>query len=360
MSQLALLGSDFSPNSESQASRQLVNFYLEPGEGVEGKQWTALPTPGYRDYISTPGSTIRGMLNHTETGFFVSGNTLYEITNLSLGIHVARGTLNTSTGRVSMAGIEDEIVIVDGTNGYSYVISTDTFTVITDTDFIDDTPVVLGTQDYFITIDTNSNSYFHSAIGSGTDWPALNTAAAEINYDKLVSAVVSNTRVWFFCETTTEVWYNKGNPTGSAFSRTSGGAFQYGCAAKHSVVASDNTVYWLAKNEGGLVGIMQATESASKVISSTAMLEDIQSYTRSDDAFGFAYQQGKHSFYQITFPNTTPSGAGVTWLYDISTDIWSKLESDDRLSGTTPYYRIAGYYARRATVKWEKMKQRGD
>lgn len=335
---ISLLGSDFKDNTGDQSSRELINVFLEPAENVENAQYIGIKTPGYSLYKDFSGASVRGMIDHNDSGFVVVDDGLYEITNFDAGTAVLRGTLNSSSGRVSIAANTDEIGIADGTDFYSYKLSTTTFTDVTDVDLPSNPSIVIAMQDYFIVWDPTTNQYYHSDISDGTSWSALSTASAETHFDYLVSGVALNTRLWLMCSYTSEIWYNAGNASGSTFSRMSGGAIPFGCAAKHSVATLGNEVIWLAQNSQGLVGVMSASEGSQQILSTPAMLQDMRNYYAIDDAFAWTYQQEGHSFYIITFPSKTASSLGITWMFDVSMGIWSKLESEDTNATVKPLY----------------------
>lgn len=325
---LALLGSDYRPQALDQSRRHLVNFYLEPATDIEKGTWVALPTPGFNLFTTLTGGKCRvgGAIAHNGLIYFTVGDKFYEV-NPSTAIETLRGTINTLTGHMEIAAIEDEIVLVDGTNGYSYKPSTTTFTTIVDVDFPSNPTSVTALRDYFIAPDPGTQIFYVSDLTDGTSYSATSFAASEIDYDKLVAAKAENYRLWLLGEYTTEVWVNSGADSGAPFDRSSAGAVQFGCAAANSAVSVDNKIYWLAQNKMGLQGVIEASESGQRIISSPPMVQEVLDYHSFTDAFAILLQQGRHAFYSITFPSKTASGLGVTWLYDITSENWSILES---------------------------------
>ena len=65
--------------------------------------------------------------------YVVAGDTFYSVDNS--GIVTSRGTLNTTTGRCGIASNSVDVVIVDGTNGYTYTIASTTFAQIVSAGF---------------------------------------------------------------------------------------------------------------------------------------------------------------------------------------------------------------------------------
>lgn len=97
------------------------NWYVhKPRSGKS--QLVVYPTPGETLFTNIGDGPIRGGIKYNDLYYVVSGNLLYEVNNG--GASVLRGTLNTSVGRVGMehngADNGQQLLIVDGTNGYIY------------------------------------------------------------------------------------------------------------------------------------------------------------------------------------------------------------------------------------------------
>jgi hypothetical protein len=84
----------------------------------------------------------------------------------------------------------------------------------------------------------------------------------------------------------------------------------------------DNCIFWL--DQSGNVRLVQGY--TSKIISPPQIAYNISTYPTISDAIALGYVHEGHSFYIITFP-TANNGRGVTWCYDISTDIWHQRSS---------------------------------
>ena len=152
-----LLGPTGQSESVAVVDMLTQNWYphLEP----HGKNTLVLyPTPGLISFSVTPTGPIRGMIEYDDKLYVVSASVLYEID--SAGAITSRGTLNTSSGRVSMAhnGSDNgkQIAIADGTDFYIWDSNAPDFKVITDsldTDYDADCPnatQVVFMDGYFI------------------------------------------------------------------------------------------------------------------------------------------------------------------------------------------------------------------
>lgn len=123
--QLRLLGGA-EGRSTNVSPEKSINFYYEKGEFSE----SLVNTPGATEFVDLGNGEVRGAITYNELAYFVAGNTLYEVN--SAGTKTSRGTLNTSSGRVSMAhnGVRAEskqqIIIADGTDVWIYDNTTST------------------------------------------------------------------------------------------------------------------------------------------------------------------------------------------------------------------------------------------
>jgi len=336
---LPLLAQSYEPEAKDVSIQQLINFYLEPMPQGKESTWQALPTPGTTVWKDLSGSEVRGMLEHLGKLYVVMDSTFYQVTVSGATVTAtSKGTLGTSsTPRISMAATLNEIVIADGTNLWSYNILTDSFSDVTDPDLEAIPNIVMATNGYFISLIPDTQKFYVSDLNDGTSYNALFFASAEVEPDKLVTGAVVNTRVWLLGEHSTEIWYNSGAALGAPFDRLSGGALQFGAAAQHSIATSGNSLYCLAKNRQGLLGVVQASSEGFNVISTPALNVEMEGYTDVSDAFSFMFKRGSHTFYCITFPSVTAT-TGKTWMFDLSTGQWSELQSYD--STLTDYDRF--------------------
>ena len=313
---IPFIGGSYQGRSSNVASQAMMNYFYE--KNVDGES-----------IVSTPGSTVlkdlgsgevRGGLEYNDLAYFVMGNTLFEIN--SAGTSTSRGTINTSSGRVSMAhngvraGANQQIMIVDGSDGWIYNNATSTLSEITDSDFTD-TESVVFIDGYFLFAQKNSDRFWLTALFDGASIGALDFSTAEGDPDEIQSLIADERELFIFGKRTLEVWYNSGD-TDNTFQRFQGGFKQTGCVAKFTPARVDNNVYWLTRDERGHGQIAKLGSSyRPEIISTPAIAYQISTYSKIDDAFAYAYQHEGHEFYVITFPT-----AKETWVYDASTQQW--------------------------------------
>ena len=318
MAQLPIVGPAYESKSKDQSTQQCINWYLE--QGADGTATALMPTPGLISF-STPGGTsnsMRAMHEHKGILYAVMSDTLYSIS--STGTATSLGSLNSTTGLVSIASVDDELLVVDGTNGYSYIPTSTIFTVITDSDFPDGTETVTAQDGFFITNEPDTGRFRISRLLDGLTWDTLDFASAEGVPDNLQTCYSDNRQLWLFGDRTTEIWYNAGSSF--PFARIDGVFIDMGTPAKASVSKIDNTLFWLAQDRNGSLSIVKANGFTPQVISTPAISYQISTYNTVSDAFAITYGHEGHLFYALTFPTE-----GVTWVYDALTGTWHERSS---------------------------------
>ncbi len=226
-----------------------INMHLVGLESPGKAPFVLQSVPGYTALASATGE-VRGGLKTNDRTFWVIGQTLYEQTAPTTLL--ARGTVATSTGPVSMAYGVTQLVIVDGENGYVYTLGTDDFAQITSPGFYGSATVNF-LDNYFLFVRPDTGQFYISAINDATTFDALDFATAESQPDDLQTALVVQRRLLLMGSTTIEVWFDSG-AADFPFERE-GTTIEVGCMAPHSVVSIDNTAFWIGqdKNGGGIV-----------------------------------------------------------------------------------------------------------
>lgn len=297
----------------------LQNMYLEKRPRGEKSALVGYGTPGLDLFTSFGDTQPRGGIEFEEdsVGYVVHRGTLWEVNNA--GIKTNRGTLGTTTGRVSMAHNGLEVAIVDGSLGYIYNTTTHAFTQPA-TFPANPTTVAYLSQRFIVSI-ADSSRFNVSDIATGTTWDALMFANAETSPDPIIAVFVSNGQLVLLGPLTTEFWGNSGT-LDFPFVALQGTANEWGLAARWSLAKFDNSFAMLVKNRMGEVMIAKMGGYLPQKISTPDIDDIINGYASVSDATAYSYMLGGHPMYVISFPS-----AGASWLYDGSTGYWSKLKS---------------------------------
>lgn len=310
-----------------------VNLYAIISEVGTSKSVAALRSaPGYNLFATAGGGPIRGAKTAANgRAFVVSGFDFYEIN--TDGTTTDRGNLLTATNRVSMAENGNQLIIVDGTYGYTFTFATDTFAQIVDGDF-PTADIVTFLDGYFIVNDNGTNNFYISGLLDGTTWDALDFSNAASNPDNLVSLIADTGNLWLFGSSqSTEVFQNTGAAT-FPFERIPGAVIQTGCAAPFTVQAFDNTIAWLGVDEQGRGVVWKANGYSAQRLSNQAIEAIIASATDFTESYAYVYHEQGHVFYCLQI-----KGLNTTLVYDGATGLWHERTFVDNATNTTQQHR---------------------
>lgn len=336
MAQFPFVGPSYSSRVKNLDAQQCINLYPELG-GPNSKNVAALiGTPGLRLWTTLSGGGIRGELRFTkDVAVVVCGPNVYTVT--PAGVSTLRGTVDSLTTPVSMASNGIVVMIVTGPNGYVLNPVTGALTQITNSAFLGANRVDF-IDGYFVFNKPGTGQFQITGLYT-TDIDDLDFATSEGSPDLLVSLLVDHREVWLFNETTTEVYFNSGNPD-FPLERMQGAFIEQGCAATFSVAKADNSVLWLTADDRGQGMVMRANGYQPQRVSDHAVEFAIGGYDRIDDAVAYTYQQEGHVFYQLTFPS-----ANATWVLDLSTNMWHQRAWRNPASGVLDKHRSITHMA---------------
>lgn len=306
----------YSPGRTSGVNDQMATNLYPERQGAGAKSATVMrPTPGFTFLTSAGSGPCRGDgVVYKGKAYFVSGSNLIEMDSNFVGATV--GTLNTNSGRVKMSTNPVEIMITDGTNGYTF--DGTTLTVISDGDYPTAKHVTFM-DTFFVVEDQDNVGRFHKSAGNdGTSWDALEFATAESSPDNMILPYSIHNAIWMFGEYTTEIYANSG-ATDFPFEPVRGSKMEVGVQAEWSVVQAGNAMYWLGQTEEGGNQIYEARGFQPRVISNRDIEWEIGTYVTATDCEAFSYQQHGHTFIQFNFP-----AADRTIVYDATEQAWHR------------------------------------
>jgi len=285
----------------------------ESGTSKEAEVASLISTPGLLLKNTLASGPIRGLYTSTNGVLYaVSGNTLYSLD--SSFSETTIGTLNTSSGNVSMVDNGTDLVVTDGDYGYIHTLGLNSLNQITDPDFLGADQVVY--QDgYFIFNRPDTGQFYISNLNS-TAIDALDIATSEGNPDDIVGIISDHRELWVFNENSTEVFYNSGNAD-FPFERIEGAFIEHGCAARWTIQKMNNAVFWIGKDDKGRGVVYTAQGFQPQRISTHAVEQAIDGYGDISGAVAYTYQQNGHNFYVLNF-----SGASTSWCFDTTTGLW--------------------------------------
>jgi hypothetical protein len=314
MTDFAFIGGTYRARSAAFDAQRTINLYPEVSQSGTSKNIAMLVgTPGLTLFSTLAGGGVRGSIRFSATqAIVVAGGNVYSVTTAGVGTLI--GTIANRTTPVSMASNGTVIMLVTGAEGYVITPASSNVTQIADPDFTAADRVEFA-DGYFIFNKTGTGQFQITGLLS-TSIDPLDFATAEGAPDLLISLIVNQRDVWLLGETSTEVFYDSGNPD-FPYERIQGAFIELGCAAKNSPAKCLECIFWLSANDQGQ-GICVRNNGYQAVRISTHAEEYAWAqYSRIDDAIGYTYQQEGHSFYVLTFPT-----GNATWVYDLTTGLW--------------------------------------
>lgn len=241
------------------------------------------------------------------------------------------GTLLTYSGFVSIRddGLGGNAVIVDGPYGYIYNISAQSFTQITDPNFLGASTVAF-IDGWWIFSQPGTETFYTNAQPYSITFNASYFANADAASGLLMAVWESKEELWLIKERTAEIWYNAGGAY-FPFQRLVGTMLQVGCKATASVArmtsSNQDGLIWFGRSDRGENIVVRGIGFQAQVVSTPAVSNAIAQYTVTSDAIGYTYQEGTHEFYVLSFPS-----ADRTWVFDASVPLemaWTQRLSYD-------------------------------
>ena len=333
-----------------QVNNQATVNFMQAVKGRGAKHQFVLETPPGLVSRSTLGNgpirtsrMVSSAIRAATTGlelYGVFGTQLVAMTQLSGDATI--GTLNANTGRVSMARGRTAIMMVDGTDGYSY--DGTTFAVIADADFPDGGTGGAPTHcvyidGFFVVIDANTDRFFISAVEDPTSWNALDFEAASVAPDNALALAATESLLWIIGDETAQAYYNSGNPD-FPYEIVLSATQEVGILAPDSIAESDDGIFYLATTPEGGRFVYQITGQSGRVITGDEQEDFLETVTDPTDAYGFIYKQAGKSFYVLQLSATTGDDprTSSTLVYNIKARAW---ETRELLDGTA--WRVGGH-----------------
>lgn len=291
---------------------RLVNCFAEsiPPDGKTPVLLTR--APGIADWATVGSGSIAGI--HAALGliFVVSGSELYKVdSNKTVTLLGNVG----SPGNIDIDSNTIGVVVVNEPNAYSYTLSTDTFSQITDSDFTSRGAGDVEFVDNFMVFrEPNTGRFFSADLGSLDSFDALNFATAEANPDNLNGMKVDHRQLILTGPVSVQIFENTG-ATGFPFEAAINGYIEQGCLNGRTLAKQDNSVFWLADDY-----TVRKLDGITPVRVSTHAIEQKLFDITIASANAFTYEQDGHLFYVLTAPEGT-------YVYDATTGLWHERQT---------------------------------
>lgn len=294
-------------------AQRTVNLYpvLDPA----GKRKVALyGTPGCAEWLDTENGPVRGSLTLNGVGYVVAGQKAFKITH-SPAAATEIGTLNTDRGPVTIVTNGLQVLIADGEGSCDYL---DGYGIIKPggSFYVYDIDAETFAEAVYPPINSRE-AFYITSLADFTTVDALDFASAESSPDDLIRVFCDHGELMLFGSTSIEPWQNTGAQD-FPFARLGSTRIERGLAGRHAVAKCDNSIFMLGDDL-----IPYRLDGYQPVRIGTEQVEfSIGRMTRTDDAEAFSYDQEGHKYFVLRFPT-----AGVTWLFDVATQLWHERSS---------------------------------
>jgi hypothetical protein len=342
MARFGGIGAAYTLQSPISDNENLINAYCEQPESVGATSgMTMMHRPGLAVKYTLPGENAIPAEFTVNGRTFVAGAFFWEL--LQNGTATKWGTLNgPPLTPTQICCCQTHLLILSNGDLYIFVLTpvtdsngvlhpANSLIVVNMSQFNGPVMQIDFCDGYFFASIQNSNTFQVSDLEDATTWNGLFISTISYFPDNIVSLKVDHREVWLLSGKKSIAYYNAGAGF-PPFIPIQGAFLEDGCAAAFGTVQANDTVCWIEANDRGQ-GIAKMMGSYVGIRISTLAVELAwQSYTTIADAIGFAYQDQGHNFLVYRFPT-----AGVTWVYDFFTSLWSKWLFWNSNTGYSPY-----------------------
>ena len=298
------------------SAQRCINAYAEMQPPGASTRVAVFGSPGLTQFTNVGSGPIRGGIAVNGVAYVVSGSSFYSVNADGTSTLLGGGIIGNAN--ISMDGNSFEIIIVNGTLGWSYLIATASFVQISDPNFMP-ANTVCSIHDAFAFDIAGTNQFQISNLLDGRTYSTLNRATAE-SHPSLVLAV-ANHRGQLLVYTTTdiEIWQNTG-AANFAYAPINGALVDKGILAPLASCFEDEGQFYL----GNDFVFYRLAGLQKQRISTFALEAEWRSFLIFNDAICFVYTFRGHKFVTLTFPT-----ANRTFVWDIASSLWHERESYD-------------------------------
>jgi Phage stabilisation protein len=290
--------------------------------------------PGTVKKVTLPNAPVRGCYSDSGISYWVAGNGVYKV-GADFGITFL-GNIGTYNGHVQFASSSIDLMLVDGTSGWSIKLATGVMVQITDPDFPANPIGVVFSKGYFVVTPLNSQQFYISQqLNIATLWSALDFATAEGRPDKTVAPIIYQDELILVGYKSMEVWDFTGNAD-FPYQRNGNAVIDHGTVAPYSMAKAMDSVYWLGGDNQGQGIVWRLNGYTPERISTHEIEQQIARLPYIGDAFALSYQQDGHNFYILQFPSSN-----YTLAYDVTTGLWHRRSTHNDMTGQDNFWRAS-------------------
>lgn len=327
---------------------------MRPEHATPGNPKTAAwlgNTPGLRHVVTVGADPVECLFVVLDRIFGVSGTRFFELlpdeTVKTWGT-VAHDGLNLAT-MASGGTASDTVLVIAGSKGYVFKLSTGTFVEVTDPDFPPTPAMCEFFAGNFFVLGRGLRTINWSVSEDPTNWDPLDSIATTWAADPVVFIKRVGTHIWAVGQYTAQILYATGDTV--VYAPAAETLIEHGAIAPHSGQRiGENTLIWLDRNEqgGGQVVVASGITPSNITTYSVAWAqEEIAELTSSlDQAVGVPIQIAGHLDYVLL--NRAPAAiAYTTPVFDFVEGLWHERGTWNAVTPQWEQWRIGSHcYAR--------------
>lgn len=304
-----------------QGTNQITNpTFSADSDWTKGTGWTISGGTASCDGTQTATSDLSQTIN--PAGDYI---VYFELSGVSAGGVTASVGGGLGTQRTANGAYIERITASSGTDfalqaDADFVGSVDNVTVYEAGVFPQGATHVTYLDGFFIANAADSDQWFISQNENPTIWGALDFATAANQPDDILAHDAYDGDLYMVGERTVEIYDNTGNAD-FPFERYPNGILDYGIEAPYSMARGRSGLFWLGRTEEGGIQVLQAAGLTVKPVSNPSLEYQIEQLSKTDDAIGWVYAQGGHTFYWLTFP-----AEGLSLVLDVGNGLWHERQ----------------------------------
>lgn len=320
----------YQSRSRAAACLTCVNLSFEQVPGGLLEEGFYFVPFGYTEAYTIGTGPIRGAVTGFGYGWVVSGAQLFRVT--AAGATTLIGAVP-GTGR-ALLSVNDTQVLVAHSAGWN-IVTASSLAYIAVAGAPSTAQATYYESRFFF---PNSNgTYGWSELANATALDALSFNSEESSPDPVVAVLADHRELLIFNETTIG-WAQSNGDLDTVVTRTA--MAEYGLLAKYSPAKSDNTVFWLGRNETGGARVYMAQGYSPAGVSDFALEVEFETYGADAMAasWGACFQYEGHTYYMLTIPGKS------TLAFDAATKRWARWAHRNTLTGDLEQMRFNAHY----------------
>lgn len=304
----------YSPLSNRDASilkdSRLINGFVEKEQGEGGQEIWIFKRPGLLPLSTVAVAAGLGVFNWKNDIYSIFGNTLYKN-------GVPKGTVDSTSSYTftSCLGATPKLFLKNKAAAYNYDDSNG-LVKVTDVNYPATTVRGCAYLDGFTYILTPTSNINGDNFNDPTTWDPLNTLVAQIEPDAPQCLAKQLVYVVAVKTTSTEVFYDAGNGTGSPLGPVQGSKLGVGARSAESVCKCGDDLAWVGTTSSGSVQVMYMSKVHGETIS-TPPVERLLAPLDFSVVYSWSARVAGHNYYVVTLKNSD-----LTLAFDLSAGAW--------------------------------------